>query len=132
MTKTDILLINKQRIVKINRFAKNDKGHCCFSRKLKQLIPDFVSLCKSQVKQIFSKLPKGSKNGSLWRKYGTSPDIRIFLCMIMKNLSEVLRQFRCLFWRLWGRKNKPTFSTQFLLNTWILSIFEINLQCLIP
>lgn len=95
MTKTDILLINKQHIVKTNRFAKNDKGQCCFSTKLKQLIPDFVSPCKSQVKKIFSKLPKGLKNGSPWRKYGTSPDIRIFLCIIMKNLSEMQRQFRC-------------------------------------
>ncbi len=132
MTKTDILLINKQRIVKTNRFAKNNKGQYCFSSMLKQLIPDFVSLCKNQVKQIFSKPPKGSKSGSLWRKYGTFPNIGIFLCMIMKNLSEAPKHFRYLFWRLLGCKNEPIFSVQLLLNICILSIFGINLQCSMP
>ena len=130
MTKTDILLINKQCIVKTNRFAKNNKGQCCFSSKPKQLIPDYVSLCKSQVKQIFNKLPKGSKNDSLWIRYGVSLSIRIYHQRNITNSSRMLNQFLYLFWKLFFLRKKAIFSVCILLDRHDYCLLHTSIQSL--
>jgi hypothetical protein len=118
MTKTDMITIIYQHVMKLNRFAGT------------QLNPVFASLCKSQVKKIFSKRLRELRNGFLWIIYGLFQSSRIFQRKITTSLSKMQKPFLYLFLKLFFLKNKAIFSVCILLNRHDICLLSINTQSL--
>lgn len=118
MTKKDMSTIIYQCFIEMNKFANTQSNHV------------FVSLCKNQVKKIFSKLPKGLKSGYPWIRYGVFLNTKIFRRKIIASLSKMLKHLLCLFSKLSFLKNKAIFSVCILLNRHDICLLSINIQSL--